>query len=118
MADQIEMRYFSSVKGRAVPRHGSDAFIGCRKVKGKGFEWDTDKVVAVPLSDFQRYGRDYSNNLRRGDLEERSKKDYDADQERIEKEVTAAAEKLRGKKKRGGKKPPSSSDEGRNEEEG
>jgi len=58
--------YFRSVEGRAVPRFGTDVFIGCVKTKD-GFVF-SNEPVAVPKSEERRYRREYNNAVRRGDL--------------------------------------------------
>jgi hypothetical protein len=67
----MKMRYFSCVEGRAVPRFGTDTYIGCHRVAGKGFVFDPSKVVAIPEEEVNRRLKDYRNALRRGDIVER-----------------------------------------------
>jgi len=63
----IVFRYFKSVHGRVVKRANTDTYIGC--VRGpKGFVWDTDKVVPIPVTEVTRYLRDYEKAKRCGDL--------------------------------------------------
>ncbi len=74
----MEMRYFSSVKGRAFQRRGTTSYIGCRLIKGKGFEWNEDAVVAIPESDVLKNLKDFDNAVRRGSLKKRSVEDHTA----------------------------------------
>lgn len=71
----IPMRHFSSIEGRAVPRFGTATYIGCKKVKKKGFVFDTAKVVSIPVSETEKYLKDYANAVRRGDLRELTEAD-------------------------------------------
>lgn len=74
----MEMRFFSSVQGRAFMRRGKGVYIGCKqKPKATGFVWDTDVVVAIPQSEVDLNLRDYNAAVRRGDLVKRTKAEFD-----------------------------------------
>lgn len=69
-----EFKYYSSVYGRVVPRFGTSSYIGA--VMGKdGFEWDEVKIVAIPMTEFARYRKEYTKNVKNGSIMERTLKD-------------------------------------------
>lgn len=72
----MEFRYFSSVKGAAVPRFGSTSFIGAARTP-RGFAWNLDAVVAVPVEEVNRYLREYNRVLRSDALRERKVVDFE-----------------------------------------
>lgn len=72
----IELKYFSSVFGKAVPRFGTDGWIGAIRKKD-GFIWDESEITAVPMTEYRRYLREYTRVLKEGSILERTKKDRD-----------------------------------------
>lgn len=72
----IKFKYFSCKSGHAVPRFGTDVFIGAIKQSG-GFIWDEDKIAAIPESEVLRYKREYDRAIRDGSLISRTQVDYD-----------------------------------------
>ena len=91
----IKYRYFSSVEGHLVPRHGApQQYIGARYEpsgkktarsllgpSGQGsfiIVWDTKRVERIPVEECVKYGREYSRALEAGSLKERKVKDYDS----------------------------------------
>jgi hypothetical protein len=75
----MEMRYFSCVPGRTVARFGTREFIGARRTPD-AMLFDPTKIVAIPVTECLRYHREYRNALRRKELIERTKADWDAAQ--------------------------------------
>jgi hypothetical protein len=72
-----EFRYFSAVDGHAVPRYGTRSFIGAERGP-EGFVFNTKAVVAIPVSDFARFAKEYMRALKSGALVERNEKDWKA----------------------------------------
>ncbi len=96
-----EFRYFSSVQGRVVPRYGTDTFIGVKRTPS-GWEWDEERVVAIPAAECSRFGREYQNAVRLKALKKRTREDYDAylkrlDELETERKRAAAAAKAAAK---------------------
>lgn len=97
----MKMRFYSSVHGRAFQRPGKGVYIGCKqKVKGIGFVWDIDAVVAIPESEVLLNLRDFDSAVRRGDLKKRTESDFrayrnkrDAEQQKLLDERDAARKK-------------------------
>ena len=78
-----DYRYFSCVEGHVVARFGSgQLYIGVQRDPAHGWVWDPDAVVAIPTTQMIRYHREYSRALREGALIERTREEYDAEQER------------------------------------
>jgi len=78
-----DYRYFSCVEGHVVARFGSgQLFIGVQRDPEHGWVWDPQAVVAIPKTQMIRYHREYSRALREGALIERTREEYDAEQER------------------------------------
>lgn len=78
----VEFRYFSPVKGRAVARFGTDAVIGARRTP-TGYEWNEDAIVPIPADEVRRHTREYSNALKGSPrtgphLRERTREEYEA----------------------------------------
>ena len=73
---KTEYRYFSSVKGHAVPRWGSEGFIGLKRTPN-GWKWDERRVVRIPILEADRYHREYADAIKTGSLLERTEKDFD-----------------------------------------
>lgn len=81
-----DFRYFSPVRGHAVPRFGvKGQFLGAQRTE-KGFEWNEEAVVALPVAELRRYLREYNRILKpsRGvpGLVERTEADYKRWQEK------------------------------------
>lgn len=100
----IDFQYFSCVKGHVVPRYGTDVYIGVNRTAG-GWEWDEDRVVAIPVTECAQYKREYLRAVREGSLIQREKKDHTAylktqeqQQEVSEKPVEKAKDKKGGSK--------------------
>lgn len=72
-----KMHYFRPVKGRAVRRCGSNAFIGATRGP-KGYTWNTDVVVAITEREMRPYRKDYVSSVRHGDLKRATKTEYEA----------------------------------------
>ncbi len=70
------MHYFKGVQGRACPRYGTEAFIGCRRGP-KGYIWNVDAVVAIPDIEIAPNRKAYASHVRLGDLLVATKEDYD-----------------------------------------
>jgi hypothetical protein len=71
------MKYYRAVEGRIVRRYGTDIYIGARYVAGQGYVQDLKRVVAIPLVEDIKYRREYLNCMRRGELIEVTKSDFD-----------------------------------------
>lgn len=77
----VEFRYFSPAKGRVVPRYGAGSFIGASRGP-KGFTVNTEAVVAIPVTETNRFHKEYRKAVELKDLVERTKKDWEAWQEK------------------------------------
>lgn len=65
-----ELVYFLAVEGHAQPRFGSTQFIGARRNRETGrVEWSSEPV-AIGKNEHQQYRREYTNAVRRGDLQQ------------------------------------------------
>ena len=73
----IRFRYFRSIVGHLVPRFGTRDFIGARRDPAEGVKWDTDAVVRIPETEYNRYLREYRRILAAGGLVEVTKTAYD-----------------------------------------
>lgn len=65
----LKLRYFKSVKGHVVPRYGTDTMIGVVRF-GNRWEWDLDKITAIPEDEIKRSGKAYRRALRDGSIVE------------------------------------------------
>ncbi len=96
-----KFKYFSCVKGKVVPRFGTASYIGARRTHD-GFEFDEEKVVAIPEDEVTRYGREYRNALRVSHggpcLKERTKAEFGAFLEKRAEQQKRAAEKAKTKR--------------------
>lgn len=93
-----EFVYVKPVSGHLVPRYStlrssSTTYIGARR-DGKAIEWDTDAVVAIPLAEWNRYGREYRRALSEGSLMPADKAAYETWLKKREEESEASAKKL------------------------
>jgi hypothetical protein len=77
MSGKIEFEYFSCIKGHVVPRYGTPSYIGVTRVPS-GWEWDEEKIVPIPVTECNKFRREYLNAVRRGELKKRTAKDHDA----------------------------------------
>lgn len=77
MSDEREYRYFSPSPGHAVARYGTTATIGATRGP-HGYVINPDSVTAIPITETQRYAREYLKALERKELVERSKEEFDA----------------------------------------
>jgi len=78
-----EFQYFSCVEGHVVQRYGTDTYIGVTRT-ANGWEWDTEKVVLIPIAEIARYRREYLRAVKEGSLTERTKQDHDAYLKKLE----------------------------------
>lgn len=94
---QEEFVFVSSIKGKLVTRFPSlrqptAQYIGATR-KGKDIVWNTDAVVAIPKSEWNRYRREYRRVLENGSLVKRTQEDHTKWLERRKKESAKAAKK-------------------------
>lgn len=69
--------FVSSVDSKLVSRYGTPHYIGAERVGGK-LEFDNNRVVALRRGELDRYRREYRGHLRRKELVERTRADFDA----------------------------------------
>lgn len=74
---EAKFRYFSPGDGRAVTRYGTDQLIGGTRTAG-GYVVNTAAVVAIPVTEFNSFRREYLFGLKNGDLVEKTDADYAA----------------------------------------
>lgn len=74
---EAKFRYFSPGDGRAATRYGTDQLIGATR-SPEGYVVNTSAVVAVPVSEFNSFRREYLFGLKNGDLIEKTESDYTA----------------------------------------
>ena len=75
--------YFVSVPGKAQARFGSSQFIGARVNRSTGkLEWSPDPVP-IGESEHATYRRDYTNAVRRGDLQQVKVEQLDGGGQRV-----------------------------------
>ena len=110
--EKIPMKYLSPVKGHMVARFGKDqgrAFIGVslrikRNSEGvvlsRKVVFHEDRVIAIPESEFNRYGKEYTRAIKSGGLKVRTEEEYNAYQERAAKEAKEVADKRKADKKK------------------
>lgn len=84
MADAPKFaRFFKSVEGRAVARYDSGSstraceFIGAVR-DGRNIVWDTDKITPLTEDYCRRYVRELNQAVRRGELVEVTRAEYEA----------------------------------------
>jgi hypothetical protein len=80
-APESKFHYFSSVEGHLVPRYATfqqsvTQFIGATR-RGKEVTWNTNEVVAIHDTEFNRYRREFRKAIADEALTVRSKADYD-----------------------------------------
>lgn len=80
---QIKFRYFSPVDGHVVARFGTGSNIGASRGPN-GFVINPDMVVPIPVSEIQRYTKEYSDALRNNELVERSQEDFEMQQKDVQ----------------------------------
>ena len=97
---EMKFRYFSPVEGRVVQRFGSDSYIGASRGP-KGYTINLDAVVAIPEAELAARPKSWRNLLKRGDLRERTREEYEA----FQKKRQAKSEAIRAARK----KPPTQS---------
>jgi hypothetical protein len=82
---QIKFRYFSPAAGHVVSRPGTGSQIGATRGPS-GFVVNPDMVVPIPVSEIQRFAKEYSDALRNKELVERTQDDFDKQQAEVEAE--------------------------------
>lgn len=80
---QIKFRYFSPSEGHVVARFGTGSNIGASRGPN-GFVVNPDMVVPIPVSEIQRYTKEYADALRNKELVERTQQDFDKQQKDVE----------------------------------
>ncbi len=94
-----EMHYFRPVEGRVCRRYGGDSFIGATR-SPKGFQINTDVVVAITDRELTPYRKDYASYIRHGDLKRSNQKEYDAYQAARTKRTADAKAKRKADQKK------------------
>ncbi len=77
MSEVQQFRYFSAVQDRLFRRCGTAAFIGATRT-ATGFVWNVEKITAIPLGEIARNLKTYNNGVRRGDIKERDREEYES----------------------------------------
>ena len=70
--------YLSCVAGRAFSRFGTGTAIGCEFSPGEGYRFDERVIVSLSVDEVMRYGAEYRRGVRRGDLRERTREEFEA----------------------------------------
>jgi len=106
----IEFKYFSAEPGRAVARFGTGSHIGATKTP-KGFVINSELVARVPETEVLKFSKEYRQAVVNGDLRERTKEDYDAQQKAREEAEESEASAAEPKPPEAEPTPPESEDE-------
>jgi hypothetical protein len=77
-----EYKYFTSVEGHLTPRFSTlhlptIQFIGATR-SGNRIAWDAEKVVPIPVAEFNKFRREFTDAVNSGSLIEVDKTTYDA----------------------------------------
>lgn len=75
--EPAKFRYFSPGPTSAVARYGTDTLIGATRTPD-GYVIDPEAVVAIPVDEVRRYGKEYRSHLKSQSLVERTAEDFEA----------------------------------------
>jgi hypothetical protein len=107
----MKFKYFRSVEGHVVDRYGTDRSIGVARVEGQHV-WDTERVVAIPETEYLRHLKAYRRAVKSGALKVSTKAAYDKQNKAQEGETDKNPEKKDKPKKGGAGRSPKKANKG------